>query len=383
MPGTDWDRLSKPAEEPDTVTINSHSRAWYGPAPATDGDGPYPAFEEPRTMTITMLGKSKSGKTTYILGMYAELVHGFRGCNLHTQDEDAGVEMVNQLTRLRGGDDTPATGDRGVPHNYVLNSPEGQVPVDLEDFRGEAPFRLARGDDRLDTTKIRKRLAGSHAIFVALDSTYFVEPVTRGRVRAVQQETGADLFSDLINKTVADHQGRHRPPPSVAVLLTKADLLDGRPGSVARRWEDVEAEIREVLGGAAFDPNVSTRIMPVHVEGFGALLDGPLSNLSLRVCAPADPMIFAAATFFKVRQAAVQRQHQQALKNSAGASKNLDELTAAGSFVRWLRRNKIAAAQAELTRSLDRVNELDARWKDLAGKADVMMRRIGPTAGTR
>lgn len=333
-------------------------------------------------MTITMLGKSMSGKTTYILGMYAELVHGFRDCFLHTRDYDAGVEMINQLTRLRAGEETPATGQRPVPHDYVLKSPEGQVPVDLADFRGEAPFALARDDDRLDTAQVRKRLAGSHTIFVALDSTHFIEPVTLSRLHAVREATGADLFSDLISKTVADNQWQHRLPPSVAVLLTKADLLDGRPGSVARRWEDVEPEIRQVLGGA-FQPDVNTRIMPVNVEGFGAPLDGQLSDSTLRVSAPADPMIFAAAAFFKFRQAAVQWQHREALDVSAAARRARDELTAAGSFIRWVRRNKIAAAEAELTRTADRVNELDARWKDLAGKADAMLSRIGPLAGVR
>jgi len=83
------------------------------------------------------------------------------------------------------------------------------------------------------------------------------------------------------------------------VLLTKADQIDGRPGSGARNWDEVRAEIREVLGGA-FQPGVDSRIIPVSIFEF-ATLNGQPQILTLEMYALADPVIFAAETFIRVR----------------------------------------------------------------------------------
>jgi hypothetical protein len=333
--------------------------------------------DEPGTMLITMLGQSGSGKTTYIVGMYAQLVHGFRGCFLHTPDQDAGVEMVDQLTKLRAGELPELTLEKPIPHDYVLRSAEGQFALDLTDYRGGAPFGLARGNDTGDTAQLRRRLGDSHSIFVALDSTHFLKPLHPGRLQAVRQATGADLFADLISKAVADRQRQGCLPPSVAVLLTKADLLDGRPGSVGRDWDELEAEVRQVLG-AAFQPDVDATIIPVSVGGFGAPLDGQSPAVTLNLNALADPLIFAAGGFLKVRQAAVQRQYQHALGISQAAGKDLAELYTGGPILRWIRRKKIAAAEEDVARTLATVNELGHRSHDLGLRADAMLSRLDP-----
>jgi len=153
------------------------------------------APDKPGTMIVTMLGRPGSGKSTFIAGMYAQLVQGFRGCYLHTPDHDAAVEMVGQLNRLRAGDLPEPNSTKAIPHDYVLRSAEGTFPLDLTDYRGGAPFDLTRGDGDSDTALLRRRLAESHSIFVALDSSHFMEPVTPSRLHDVREETGTDLIS--------------------------------------------------------------------------------------------------------------------------------------------------------------------------------------------
>jgi hypothetical protein len=330
-------------------------------------------------MVITMLGQTGSGKSTFIAGMYAQLVQGFRGCFLHTPDQDAGVEMVKQVARLRAGDLPEPTATKAIPHDYVLRSAEGRFPLDLTDYRGGAPFDLTRGNSDTDTAMLRRRLDESHSIFVTLESTHFVQPVTPARLHAVREATGTDLFSDLISKAVHDKQQLGHLPPSIAVLLTKADQIDGRPGSVARNWTEVEAEIRVVLGGA-FQPGVETRIIPVSVFGYAGR-DGHPPVLTLDLNALADPVIFAAGTFLKVRQAAVQRHYRQAVENTEAARRALGELTAAGPIIQWFRRKKIAAAEAEATRTSVWANQLGDRWRELGKQADAMLSRLDSGAG--
>ena len=335
--------------------------------------------EGPAVLVVTMLGQTGSGKSTFIAGMYAQLVQGFRGCFLHTPDHDAGVEMVKQLARLRAGDLPEPTTTKAIPHDYVLRSAEGQFPLDLTDYRGGAPFDLTRGNSDSDTAMLRKRLAESHSIFVVLDSTHFAEPVTPARLHEVREATGTDLFSDLISKAVHDKQQQSQLPPSVAVLLTKADQIDGRPGSVARDWGEVEAELREVLGGA-FQPGVDARIIPVTVFGYTGL-DGQPPVLALDLHALADPVIFAAGTFLRVRLAAVYRHYRQAQESTEAARRTLGELTDAGPIIRWFRRTKIAAAEAEVSRSSARADQLEDRCRELGKKADAMLARLDPRAG--
>jgi hypothetical protein len=336
--------------------------------------------EEPATMIITMLGQSGSGKSTFIAGMYAQLVHGFRGCYLHTPDQDAGVEMVRQLNRLRMGDLPEMTNTAGVPHDYVLSSPEGRFPLDLTDYRGGAPFDLTRGDSDSDTAMLRKRLAESHSIFVALDSTHFAEPVTPARLHKVREDTGTDLFSDLISKTVYDRQQQGHLPPSVAVLLTKADKIDVRQGSAARDWGDLEAEIRWVLGGA-FQQGVDARIIPVTVFEDREVA-GQSRELTLDLHSLADPVIFAAGTFLRVRAAVVKHQYQRAAENTEAARRALGELTAVGPIARWFRRKKIAEAEAEVSRTSARAGQLADRWRETGKKADTMLSRLDSGAGS-
>ena len=330
--------------------------------------------EEPGMMVVTMLGQQGSGKSTFIAGMYAQLVQGFRGCFLHTPDHDAGVEMIKQLARLRAGDLPEPTTTKAIPHDYVLRCDEGRFPLDLTDYRGGAPFDLTRGNSDSDTAMLLRRLAESHSIFVALESTHFVQPVTPVRLHAVREATGADLFSDLISKAVHDKQQLGQLPPSIAVLLTKADQIDGRPGSVARDWEEVKAEIREVFGGA-FQPGVETRIIPVSVFGY-AERDGQPPVLTLDLNALADPVIFAAGTFLRVRQVTVQRQYRQGVENTEAAQRALGELTAAAPIVQWFRRKKIAAAEAEVSRTSAWANQLGDRWRELGKQADAMLSRL-------
>jgi hypothetical protein len=340
---------------------------------------PKEVTDQSSTTVVTMLGISGSGKTTYIVGMYAQLVQGFRGCYMHTPDHDAGKEMIDQLAKLRDGDLPEHTLDKAIPHDYVLRSDEGQFALDLADYRGGAPFDLIRGNDHGDTAQLLRRLSGSHSIFVTLDSTHFLEPITPDRLHAVRQSAGADRFSDLISKAVADKQQRGLSPPSIAVLVTKADLFYRRPGTMARDWDDVMGEVREVLGGA-FQPGVDTRIIPVSVGEFGAPEEGHSPGLTIQLHALADPVIFAAGTFLKAQQATVQQHYRQAVESTDAARRALGELTTGGPIIRWFRRNKIAAADGEVATVSGQADELANRWRELGKKAEAMLSRLGPGA---
>lgn len=337
-------------------------------------------------LTITMLGKSQSGKTTFILGMYAQLVHGVDGCFMHASEYDAGFEMYEKLRIAREGEEAKPTDAKPEPHQFVLTRGIGKelIVVDLMDFRGQAPFSLAAGREDGDTAWIRARLADSRSIFVALSAEHFTEPVLPGRLHEVREKTGADLFSDLINKTVteAGEKSADGLPPSIAVLLTKADLIDGRPGSAARDWRELETEIREVLG-AAFRPQLEVRIFPVSASAFAAPGGGAVNSLAFDLRGLADPLMFAAGCLFRVRRDALRRERDPMQATCDAARQRLEALMHGGPLMRWLRRTRIAEAQSSRDSAQSRLARLDDRLDRLDEQAKALLSRFDSAGAVR
>jgi hypothetical protein len=326
-------------------------------------------------MTITMLGFSKSGKSTYVLGAYEELVHGAHGCFLHTADHNAGVEMIRSLNALRSGKTPPPTSDKPVSHEFVLtrSGSTEQTAIDLIDFRGGAAFDVARGKDG-DTAQLHRRLVESDAIFLFLDSSHFSQPVTPGRLQAAREATGADRFADMIGKAVSDRQLAGRYPPAVVILLSKADLIDGRPGSVERDWDELESEVHMLMGSGAFQPHLGVRIFPVSVGGFSTSPNGESSAVKMDVRSTANPVIFAAGCFLWACRLRVQQQQEQATAACTEARERLQRLTRWWPLIQqWFLRSQIAVARAALDRANDHVTALDARLAELSKQAQALL----------
>jgi double-GTPase-like protein len=327
-------------------------------------------------MTVTMLGVSDSGKTTYIVGAYAELIHGVHGCYLHTPDSDVGMDLVQQLSNLREGNPPPPTPDRPVRYDFVLTTSgtAEQTAIDLTDFRGGAAFAVA-GGTLSDTTRLHERLLDSDAIFVVLDSSHFREPVTEARLHAVRQATGADRFEDLIGKALAERERTGRPAPSIAVLLTKADLIDGRPGSTPRDQRQLEAEIRRVMPGV-FRPRVPAMVFAVSVGGLAATANGQAPARTVDLRDVADPVIFAVGWFLAACQFAIEPYRDQARKAEREADAVLAELTAKPPIARWFRRSRIIRAQAAADERAAQATALDGRWSDLGTRSQQILSRF-------
>jgi hypothetical protein len=332
-------------------------------------------------VTVTMLGVSQSGKSTYILGAYAELVNGVHGCFMHTRDEDAGAALVRELNALRAGAPPPPTPDKPVQYQFVLTrtgSTEHTL-IDLMDFRGGAPFDVTHGKQS-DTAQLHQRLVVSDSVFVVLDSSNFRDPVTPSRLYAVRETTGAERFSDMIGKALAERQQAGSLPPSIAVLLTKADLIDGRPGSPQRDWDELEGEVRGLLR-AAFQPNLATRIFPVSVGGFGASLNGQPQSVTMDLQSVGDPVIFAVGWFLRACQAEVHRDRERVLVFREKTAHRLEELTRRARIIQWFKRSRIIATQADLNQASAGVTALDTRWNELGRQSQALLSSLDSGTG--
>jgi hypothetical protein len=336
-------------------------------------DARYPAAHL-NPMTITMLGVSQSGKSTYILGAYDELVHGVHDCFLHSADPDAGAKMDRELNTLRAGKAPPQTPDTPVHHDFVLtmSGSAEQTSINLTDFRGGAAFDVTRGKQDGDVAQLHRRLVESDSIFVVLDSANFREPVTPWRLQAVREATGTDRFSDLIGKALADRHQASRLPPSIAILMTKADLVDGGLGSTYRDWAEIHDEVRGLLG-VAFQPHLTTAIFPVSVGDFGAEPNGEFPAAAIALRDTANPWIFAVGWFLQTCQFEIQRLRDQAQTAGEDAASSFHKLTSRPPIVQWFQKSRIAATRAALEEANAQVAALDTRLNDLGWHSQALL----------
>lgn len=316
-------------------------------------------------MTATMLGMSKAGKTTYLLGAYAELVSGVQGCYLHTADPDVGMDLLRQLNDLRAGKQTPPTPDEPVRYDFVLtrDGTAERTAMDMTDFRGGAAFDMANGK-KSDTARLHRRLLDTDAIFIVLDSEHFREPLTGIRLHEAREATGADRFEDMVSKALADREEAGRPAPPIAVVLTKSDLIDGRPGSAPRDRGQVAAEVRWLMP-AVFRPGVHTMIFPVSVTGLVTSSDGESSDMIVDLLDVADPVIFAVGWFLGACQAEVGLERDDVVRAHQEAEAALAALMRRHPIVRWFMRHAIDDAQTLADTWLAKGAALNERWNEL------------------
>lgn len=316
-------------------------------------------------MTATMLGMSKAGKTTYLLGAYAALINGVQGCYLHTADPDLGMDLLRQLNDLRAGKQTLPTPDEPVRYDFVLtrSGTQERTAIDLTDFRGGAAFAETGGTES-DTALLHRRLLDTDAIFIVLDSEHFREPLTDIRLHEVRAATGADRFEDMVSKALADREVAGRPAPPVAVVLTKSDLIDGRPGSAPRDKGKVMAEVKRLMP-AVFRPGVHAMIFPVSVTGLVASSDGESPAMIVDLLDVADPVIFAVGWFLGACQTEVGLERDDASRARQEAEAALVRLMRRHPIVRWFMRHAIDDAQTLADTWLAKTAVLSERWNDL------------------
>lgn len=319
-------------------------------------------------MTATMLGMSKAGKTTYILGAYAQLINGVQGCYLHTADPDVGMDLLRQLNDLRAGKPPLPTPDQPVRYDFVLtrSGTAERTAMDLTDFRGGAAFDTT-GGKQSDTARLHRRLLDTDAIFVVLDSDHFREPLTDIRLHEVREATGADRFEDMVSKALADRELAGRPAPPIAVVLTKSDLIDGRRDSTPRHKAAVMAEVKRLMP-AVFRPGIHSMIFPVSVTGLITTPDGESSAMIVDLLDVADPVVFAVGWFLGACQAEVGLQRDDAVRAHQEAEAALAELMRKHPIIRWFLRTGIADARTLADMWLDRAAALNDRWNELGAQ---------------
>lgn len=227
-------------------------------------------------MKITMLGNSASGKTCYMLGMYAFMSMGLKGFTLTATDPDQDLRLMDQWEELIGDNILPAgTQPQSVEspiYTYDFSFNYGAKPlIDFEwiDYRGGA---LIDDSSQTDAAFLREKSRQSDCLFLCIPAEYLQEEIVndRGEVnnRAKLKVAGTrKLAVNRINSILPEIQQEIKQskndgqPVPIAIVITKFDLIYGK-----RSKEAITRDIQELFN-PLFTPDSGwlTMICPVSL----------------------------------------------------------------------------------------------------------------------
>lgn len=359
------------------------------PSPTASADAP--------TVTVTMLGTSGSGKSTFMLGMYAILAGGVRGYFAHAAHDDH-LQLMDQWDLLyEDGRLPPPTPERTRNYRFhFLQGLEQLLLIDWMDYRGGA---LSDHSSSADTAELIKRMVASDGVYIVLDGMVVAEWVRAMVEAAVEQRGPLELgrlrrklrvedMTGILLRSITDREHEGKPPPSLVVVITKMDTLTTITKLPLHETMGLIRDYLPDLLPAAHAEGVTTLLQPVQLGDFGTEQTEVVDKNSV---APRDlekPFIFTFLEYLTNRIAeenqflhAVTKQHAKtdqelaAVKRRFGAQffqrQRLDQLS---------QQQQRLVADAERTRStLEQMREKAERLR--ADLRDAWIIRNGRTPG--
>ncbi|MFY1686155.1 hypothetical protein ACN265_32045 [Micromonospora sp. WMMD730] len=237
-----------------------------------------------------MLGWTHSGKTVFLLAMYAALNQSIDGYYLSAdQDTDLDLrEAWEDLTELG----TLPLPNSEVPQSYdfsLVENLETLAEVNVTDFRGSAV--RARTDSK-DAKPLLDRLIESDSIYVVLDGQllrdWLVDPSG-----PPPRDLHLAKTNDVLLRTLRARQDAKRELPSIVLLITKMDLLTGIPGLPRPAALRKVPELLEERVPVLFTPGVTALLCPVSVGTFDESGDPRSIADSIKPVGVARPLAFS------------------------------------------------------------------------------------------
>jgi len=299
---------------------------------------------------ITMLGISGSGKTCYMLGLYAVMQLGLQGFTLSTTDMDEDLRLTSLWENLidnEGEDRWPAPTSEGNTHRYEFDFSYGMKPLisfDWLDYRGGAMQDVSTQED---TQTLNKRLRESNCIFLCISGEH-LEEEARDDTELMRnaRKAGVNRMNPYITDLAKNLSDRQKPFP-IVIVITKYDRCQKRLKDKASR-EKLIGDIKKIFN-TLFMPNQDWLIMLCPVS-LGKEL-GDKDKLNSGKIEPKNlhlPLVFAL--YAKFRESATTEEAR--LREAKG---RLDTLKSGNWFQRLLSSDdmqgisgSIQSSQAEL-----------------------------------
>lgn len=190
--------------------------------------------------TFTILGESLSGKTTYLLAMYSELIQSVEGYSIVAQNDSLNTELLKKFDALddesEGMDRFPERTDQIQSYLFDLNFENKTImPFEWIDY----PGGLLRNSNEDGYNRVAKTINESSTLFICVNGELLVGDDTARKIKRVKRKCGMS-----INPFFGKYFKAGGKLPPVGIILTKSDLFMN---------DTDDAEIREILA-EAFSP---------------------------------------------------------------------------------------------------------------------------------
>jgi hypothetical protein len=223
--------------------------------------------------------------------------------------------------------------------------------IDWLDYRGGALTEDSSGSR--DVRAVLDRLNTSDSVYLVVDGGYLAEPVTNSNRLGVTQAAGLRRMTNLLQAAVDKRDKAGEGPPSIVILVTKADLI---PPERLDPLDPLVEDLRSVLG-IAFSAGLTTLVCPVMLGDFG---QDPGAKVS-----PADidphllylPIIFSLAEY--MRQLAEAAKHATAQQRERIDQLRSLEAGLSSGIGRIFRRADIGNAKRDADRAQSELDDLN------------------------
>lgn len=249
-------------------------------------------------LKITMLGTTSSGKTCFMVGMYAMMRQGVKGFTFTTEDLDDDLDLSNDWDRMveeQGAGRWPKGTVETKPYVFEFSYGLRELSkFNWLDYRGGA--LRSRKDDE-DVVSLLNHMQQSSSIFLCISGEHFTQSI-RGRESLVMRETQIDRMIQILKKLPRAVR------PSLAIVLTKFDLVAPRPK------DEVVGEIKQLFNMLfASDGGWYVTICPVSL---GKELNGNPDGGMIEPKCIHLPVTFAIHSAFQQERQRLQQQRQGA-----------------------------------------------------------------------
>ena len=175
---------------------------------------------------ITMLGASNSGKTSYMLAMYATMSLGYHGFTFTCQSHDEDINLSDAWDRLeaKGEFPNPSIDTRtfGFDCNFGFKK---ILSFSWYDYRGRA---VMEPESQMGVADLHKRIHESDFLVVCLPSDDLLEHATGHRTKEARE---VRRYGRRLSHFLHEYYQKNGATLPVVIALTKSDLCeqDDRP----------------------------------------------------------------------------------------------------------------------------------------------------------
>ncbi|GAA2853042.1 hypothetical protein Acy02nite_51030 [Actinoplanes cyaneus] len=250
---------------------------------------------------VTMLGGTGSGKTTYLVGMYAHLSAGLGNFFLHADNRDVDLDLASAWdAMIEDGLLPQPTTEEGGLQVFDFTFRYGVDPLlrlNWVDYRGGVI--RDRDSSKQDVSQLVARLGETDSVYITLDGALLADVLEKKPAAETKLQSAIGRYARTLGEIADQRDTQNLIPPSVVLLITKGDLLRSLlPGDVAQRERQAREWAQKLLP-QVFRHDWDVAVCIVSIGRIGRLTSSRVDPGELAPFRIDRPMVFSLYSYYR------------------------------------------------------------------------------------